>query len=150
MKQNQIISLVLVAVIFGAGGFFGGMKYQQSKAPNFNFGDRAGMVGQFGNRQGGGMGQNGTQARRMGGQTYGDILSLDDKTMTVKMADGSSKIILLSDSTSFNKEATGTKTDLKVGDKVGVFGQSNTDGSISAQMVQINPVMRQQSLVPTK
>lgn len=151
-KQSLIVPLAIVAVVFGAGGFFGGMKYQQSKVPSFNFGDRAGMAGQFGNRQGLGQngGQAGTQARRMVGQNFGDILSIDDKSMTIKLADGSSKIILLSNSTTYNKETSGELADLKVGDMVGVFGQSNTDGSITAQTVQINPVMRQLTPVPTK
>jgi hypothetical protein len=62
--------------------------------------------------------------------------------MTVKLADGSSKIVLLTASTSFNKATAATAADLTVGQTVAAFGTTNTDGSITASNVQINPVMR--------
>lgn len=112
----------------GGVGFYAGMKYQQSKVP----------VRQFGQ---GGQGQNRV---RMGGQVIGEILSMDEKSVTVKLADGSSKIILLSSTTTFSATATGAKTDLKVGVRVAAFGTTNSDGSVTATNVQINPAFRPQ------
>lgn len=131
MKQTQILIIVLVAVLFGAGGFFGGMKYQQSQVP-------VGRMGNFANRA------NGQNPQRANGfrPVNGEIISVDDKSITVKLADGSSKIVLLPGSVTINKAAVATMTDLKVGEKVAVFGMSNADGSETAQTVQLNPIMR--------
>lgn len=135
MKQTTIIS-VLAALIVGGVGFFIGMKYQQSKPSQFGQQFRTTMAAgaNNGSRQAG--------IRNGGGQIVGTILSLDATSMTVKLADGSSKIILLSDTTTFAKEATGSVADIKVGDRIGTFGSVNADGSVTAQTVQINPVMR--------
>ena len=74
----------------------------------------------------------------------GEIISTDDKGVTVKLTDGSSKIVMISDTTSINNVTTATKKDLKVGEKVMVVGQTNSDGSVSAQNIQINPIVRVQ------
>ena len=136
MNKNVLVTIVLVVVI-GAGAFFGGMKYQQSKrVTRGNF-----AVGQFGpggqgtNRQGG---QNGQNFRPVSG----DVISKDDKSITVKQADGSSRIVIYSQSTEFLKSTTGSVDDLKTGDRVMVVGTTNSDGSVTAQNVQINPVLR--------
>lgn len=135
MNKSIIISGVLI-VVFAAGGFFGGMKYQQSKIPsNFRrqFGDNQGQRPTNGQVQG--------QARIGGRQTIGEITSQDDKSITVKMQDGSSKIVLLSDTTKFVKAIDGNKDDLKVGETVAIFGVTNSDGSLSAENVQLNPTV---------
>lgn len=127
----MIIIIVVVALIVGAGGFFAGMKYQQSKSP----------TGRFGNPQGNRNGQ--FQQRNQGFRPVnGEILSQDDKSITVKLQDGSSKIVFLTDTTSFSKSAEGSKSDLKTGEKVAVFGTDNSDGSVIAQNVQLNPQLR--------
>ncbi|KKU82433.1 MAG: hypothetical protein UY10_C0033G0001, partial [Microgenomates group bacterium GW2011_GWA2_47_8] len=80
-----MIGLIIIAV--GGLGFFGGMKYQQSKVPSF--GGNRGQFGANGVRSGGGL-----PAGRQG-QIVGEILSADDKSITVKLVDGSSKMIIL-------------------------------------------------------
>jgi len=132
---NTKIAIIFLLIIFGGVGFFAGMKYQQSKQPTFNrqFGgqQRTGMMGQgqfSGNRQ----------DFRM---VNGEIIGSDDKSITVKMQDGSSKIVILSDKTTINKAASATKEDLKTGEKVAIFGENNSDGSVSANNIQLNPVM---------
>ena len=77
----------------------------------------------------------------------GEIIAKDASSITVKLrgtqSDGSagSKIIFLSDSTQVTKSAQGSTTDLSIGTQVSVFGTTNTDGSVSAQSVQIRPEM---------
>lgn len=123
---------VLAAIVFGAGGFFGGMQYQKNQALQLRQ-----LNGQGGNQgQGRRFGANGTRP------TAGDIISADDKSITVKMMDGSSKIVILSDKTQINKAATATKSDLKVGERVAVFGTDNSDGSVTAANIQLNPQLR--------
>jgi len=95
-------------------------------------------------QQGVGRNGSGVGTRRIGnGQPVsGEIISMDADSLTVKMNDGSSRIVLLNDKTIYNKTASVEKTELKVGEKVGVFGTANTDGSVSAQNVQLNPQFR--------
>lgn len=133
MKNNSVLIIVVVAVLVGAGAFFGGMKYQQGKqsATRQQFSGQRGVQGQ--NRQGG---------RTAFQPVAGEIISADDKSITVKLNDGSSKIVILSEKTSLNKASEATKADLKVGEKVAVFGSDNSDGSVTAQNIQLNPVLR--------
>lgn len=138
MKNNQFMMAAVVALVVGGGaGFFGGMKYQQSQTASFRANGAAGATG-FAGR---GMGTRGAGANSGYGMrpVVGQILSQDATSITVKLADGSSKIVLLPASATYSKTSTGAKTDLKVGDQVGVFGATNPDGSVTAQSIQENP-----------
>jgi hypothetical protein len=142
--MKKILPLILgVAILVGGGAFYGGMKYAQAKSPRG--GMRAGG-GQFqtftGGPGGGGPGGRAGGARGgMGGFVSGDILSNDGKTLTIKMRDGGSKIVLLGASTEVSKFVAGTPTDLEVGKTVMVVGKPNDDGSVTAQSVQLRPPM---------
>lgn len=131
MKNTNIIITVLLVAIVGGGAFFAGVKYQQGKQPTarqFN-----GAAGQ----------RNVMGANRIGFRPVsGEIISSDDKSITVKLNDGNSKIVFLAGNTNINKAAQATKSDLKVGEKVAVTGQENSDGSVIAQNIQLNPVQR--------
>ena len=130
-------------VVIAAGGFVGGVKLQQIRsgrlAGQFLINGQGGMMGSgqrgFGGRVGG-LAQN--QGFR---PVAGEIVSQDDKSITVKLIDGSSKIVLLSDTTEINKASESSKADLKTGEKVMVFGTTNPDGSVTAKIVQLNPMM---------
>ena len=134
--------VVIIALVVAGAAFFGGMKFQQSKSSgNTQFRQfQRGPNGQNGpSRQGGGN----VQGRFGGGRpVMGEIISKDDNSITVKMQDSSTKIVILSNSTSINMASEGTKSDLTEGTKVGVFGNENPDGSVTAQNVQINPTFR--------
>jgi hypothetical protein len=71
----------------------------------------------------------------------GDVLAKDAQSITVKMRDGSSRIILYASSTEVSKFAAGTIDDVAVGKTIMVNGKTNTDGSITAQTIQIRPPM---------
>ena len=131
------IVAIIMSVGVGALAFYGGMQYQKSQSTssrNFTMGGQQ----QGSSRTGVGV------ARRMGnGQPVsGEIISIDSTSLTVKLPDGSSRIVLFTDKTIFNKTAAVEKTEVKVGEKVGVFGTSNTDGSMTAQNIQLNPQFR--------
>ncbi|KKU03386.1 MAG: hypothetical protein UX99_C0010G0007 [Candidatus Amesbacteria bacterium GW2011_GWB1_47_26] len=137
MKDPKLIIIVVVLLILvGGGSFFAGTKYQQGRRGQFA-GQFSGQQGDHTNqfRQGSGFGLR---------PVNGEIISSDDKSITVKLQDGSSKIVLLSDTTTFSKSAEGAKSDLKVGERVAAFGTTNSDGSVTAQNVQINPAFRSQ------
>ena len=76
----------------------------------------------------------------------GEIQSIENGTMTVKLDDGSSKLVLVSESTPINKSESGLIADLKVGEGVVVFGSANTEGLITAVNIQIGLVRMEQNL----
>ncbi|MBP9813614.1 hypothetical protein KBC80_00335 [Candidatus Woesebacteria bacterium] len=138
MKQNTLLTLLIVAVAMASGGFFAGMKYQQSKGAAFRtFGAQMGRQNNGNNR--------GFRP------TAGQIVSIDATSMTVKLADGSTKIVLLNDKTQINKASNGALTDLVEDTQVAVFGTENSDGSVTAQSIQLNPqTMRMMGTTPTQ
>ena len=125
------------------------MKYQESKRPVFTRGSGNGSA--TGGRNGGqfGGGQNRSGFRPVAEEIIGS------DSITVKLQDGSSKIVLLSEKTEINKADQAKKDELTVGERVAVFGQENADGSVTAQNIQLNPIMRggigaDQQPTPTK
>jgi hypothetical protein len=143
MKELKPLYVVIIALAVGAAAFFGGMQYQKSKTPII-----AGFNNGSGNGRGGtGQGGNGQFQRRGGNNqgirpVLGDIIATDDKSITVKLQDGSTKIVILSESTAINKADQAQKSDLKTGEKVMVLGPTNSDGSVTAQNIQLNPQQR--------
>lgn len=144
MKKNNLITTIVIAAVVLVIGFFAGMKYQQSQQSNFTkqFGVGGMMQGNEQNQRFGNGAGKGAIGRGGFRPINGEIVSMEDKSVTVKLQDGSSKIVLFSDKTSINKESTGSASDLKVGEKIAAFGTENTDGSVTAQSIQLNPVMR--------
>lgn len=77
------------------------------------------------------------------GMVNGSVLSMDNSSITVKMRDGSTKIVLYSPSTLVLKSTTGTTSDVSTGSQVMVQGKTNSDGSVTANTIQIRPDMSQ-------
>ncbi len=140
MKKNILVTVAIVLVV-GAGAFWGGMKYGQSKSPTpqsfqnmtqeqrqqlFASGQGAARIGT----------RNGQEASGFSG---GEIIAKDDKSITIKMQDNSSKIVFYSDSTKIQKSTDGTAGDLVIGQQVTTNGTANSDGSVTAQTIQIRP-----------
>ena len=125
--NKTIIGAVVIAVVAAGAGFFGGMKYGQSRAP-------AGG-GQF-NRQAGAQG-----ARRFAGGNGlvgGQVLSKDASSITLKLPTGGSSIVFYSPSTTIEKTASGSWNDVTVGSSVIIRGTQNPDGTYAAQSVQLS------------
>jgi hypothetical protein len=72
-----------------------------------------------------------------GNGVRGSIISLDNNSLTLKLDNGGSTIVFYASSTPINKMATGSITDLKVGEQIMAMGQANTDGSINASSLQL-------------
>ena len=153
--MNKLIAIVIaVAVVVGGGAFFGGMKYAESKSPqgrvsqadfqnlqNLSPEERQQRLQELGANAGAGFrGGAGGGQRGGGGLTAGEIIAKDDKSITVKLSDGGSKIVFLSDSTTISKMTDGTKSDLEIGKQVTVNGSADSDGSVTAQNIQLRPV----------
>ena len=142
MAKYYLVTAVIV-ILCSAGAFVAGVKVN-----GLRWSGLAGMPGesrpqmaQVGNRLGGqnprGAGNNlGSQVSgRM--PTMGTILSIDGSSMTLQMPDGSSKIIMLSESTQVHKTSDATQDELEVGINVRVMGAEGDAGTITAQEVQI-------------
>lgn len=138
MKNNTLL-VIIFGIVIAVVAFFGGMKYQQSKVSAATAGNRFAGAAQGRNGQNGRFG--GARGGNFGGATTGQIVSVDADSITVKMPDGSSKIVNLTGSTSYSKTDTAAKTDLKMGENIAAFGAANSDGSMTATNIQLNPQM---------
>lgn len=135
MKKNHLIGVIIVAVVVAGAGFYAGTVYGKGSV---------GGRGQFANGQFTGMGGAGFAGRGMrsagGGFTAGEIVSSSNGSISIKMQNGSStEIVLLGPSTQILKSVSGSVSDLSVGTAVVVTGSQNSDGSLSAQSIQIRP-----------
>jgi hypothetical protein len=149
--MNKLIAIVVAtAVVVGGGAFFGGMKYAESKNPRGQFSradfqnlqnlspeERQQWLQKLGTNAGGFRGGASGGQRGGGGFTAGEIIAKDDKSVTVKLQNGGSKIVFFSDSTEITKSVAGTLGDLEVGKNIIVNGTANSDGSITAQTIQL-------------
>src|SRR4051812_46854929 len=121
-KTSAIISIIICVIVIGVGGFYTGMSYGKKSAAAARtaaFGNRAGAGGAGGSGFGqGNGGRGGTGGNGSGGITFGDVLSKDSNSITIKMRDGGSKIIFFSSSTTITKSAAGSIDDIAVGSSV--------------------------------
>ncbi len=137
MDSKFIGALIVVALVAGGGGYFAGTKNAGAQS-----GPQSGQ--RIFTRNGGG--------GRFGGAgaAFGTIVAKDATSITVQLMGGpnasstngsatGSKIVLYNTTTEIGKTVTGADTDLKVGENVVVNGSANSDGSITAQMIQIRP-----------
>jgi len=140
--NKLMLKIIVVVILVGTSAFYGGMKYGQAnnsvsnmknlsaeQRQQFRSGADSNIVG---------------AGRRVGipnGGEFinGDIISKDDKSITVKLRDGGSKIIFFSSTTSIGKTTQGEAADLEVGKQVSINGSTNSDGSVTAQNIQIRP-----------
>jgi len=140
----------VVGIIVLVGVFFGGAAYGKNQTTAATAGSNgfAAYAGMRGGRSGG-----------FGGATVGQIISEDATSITVQLMTPStgatsttpvgSKIVFLDGNTKITKEVSGSMSDLAVGTNVSVTGTANTDGSVSAQAIQIRPNMPAATTTPS-
>lgn len=107
--------VIAVAVIVGGGAFYGGMKYAESKSP------RGALPGSEGSLT-----------------LTGEIISQSDDSLTIKLSDGSTKIVVFNDHTLTTKTVRAALNELNEGGQVFVSGNENPDGSYTAQTIQLS------------
>ena len=132
--MKKIIPLfIILLIIVGGGSFYGGMRYQQSKTPsrqafqNLSPEQRQQFLQ---GRTGSGVGAN---------FLSGEVITKDEQSLTLKMPDGSSKIVFFSDSTEISKTTEGSIDDIEIGKEIMVSGEQNSDGSYTAKTIQLSP-----------
>ncbi len=141
--MNKKILIVIAILIVGAGSFYGGLAYGKTKTTAL----RAGGAFPTGQRTGQGMGfAGGNFAGRgtggpngAGGITAGEVISNDTTSVVVKTREGGSKIVFFASSTQVMKSALGSVSDVTPGQEITVTGSANSDGSMTAQSIQIRP-----------
>ncbi len=152
-NKNTWIIFVVVTVVVAVLAFVGGDVYGQKKVLRNSGAKWSGMYGNGanfgGNFQGQGLAGDRRGAGSVGGAMMrggmnanfvnGDIISKDDKSVTLQLRDGGSKIVFFSSSTPIMQATAGTVADLQVGQSLMVNGTVGTDGSLVAQNIQIRP-----------
>ena len=135
--MKKIVPIFIVILVLVAGGsFYGGMVYGKSSGRG-NFRNFANLTPE--QRQ---LGMRDPEASdSQGGFTGGDIIAKDDRSITIKLRDGGSKIVFYSTATEITKFASGTAADLEIGKTISVTGTANSDGSITATSFQLRPAI---------
>ncbi len=123
---RSIMACVACALIF----FFAGMALGKiGGVPN-----SSGRTGSFS----GGM-PTGTPSRtqRGGGFASGQVTAKDNQSITLQLPNGNSEIVLYSSSTQIVKPTATSLKDVTIGGQVMIGGTQNSDGSLTAQSIQI-------------
>lgn len=135
---------IIIIVVIAAGCFYGGMKVGQNNptmasalAALTKLRAAGGTAGAGG--FGGFAGRTGAGGTTGGGATAGQIVSENGQTITLQLRSGSSENVFVSTTTAVMKTTSGSLSDLAVGDNVTVIGTTNTDGSITAESIQLRP-----------
>ena len=140
-KQNEIIIATLTVLVVAGIAFYGGLIYQKNygkiNPQNFSHDRQNGNSNRQGRAGGGAMIPGGPN--RDGSFISGEVLSKDDKSITVKTRDGGSKIIYFSGSTTVGKTVDGSANDLNTGIQIMATGKTGADGSLAADNIQIRP-----------
>lgn len=120
MKREILFLIILILVATAA--FYGGMKYQQNKTPQRTFFQREGQTTQMRERM-----------------LSGEVISKDEKSLTLKLPDGSTRIVFLSEKTEFLKMTEGNLSDIEVGKQIMIIGNQTTEGAFVAEQIQLSP-----------
>jgi len=127
-KTSKIVSAVIILLVVAGASFYFGMNYGKSQSrPAFS-------AANFSALRGSRNGANGANA------TSGSIIAKDSNSITLQLPNNAgSKIVFYSPTTQINEFATGTADDLKTGVSISVMGTTNSDGSVTANSIQIRP-----------
>lgn len=139
--NKKIIVLSVIGVLVLIGVFSGGMLLGKNKSSSFN-NNGFGMQNRDSEFNGMVRGKN---QMGNGGLMGGEIISKDDKSITIKSIGGASRIIFFDSNTTVSKMTTGTITDLVTGSQISITGTTNSDGSITAKTIQIRPEIEQKT-----
>ena len=141
INKNALIIAVSAIVLVSAISFYLGIFYQKRQSANkpsvTNSGQNVAIDGQkppFGDMN---QRTNGRQRMSLGKSASGEIISNDGTILTVKLRDGGSRIVFVSGSTKFDKSISASMGDVSIGKTVVISGETNPDGSMTADVIQI-------------
>lgn len=146
--KNKLVTVVIMLAVT-AGSFYGGMRYAQSKGAGGQFSradfqnlsskERQQRFQQFGASAGANFGgaKGGAGGGNGAGFAAGEIITKDDKSITLRLPNNSSRVVLYATSTKVQKSVGGALDDLAAGQQITINGEANADGSLTAQAIQI-------------
>ncbi|MFI5260668.1 MAG: hypothetical protein ACHQU0_02650 [Candidatus Paceibacteria bacterium] len=127
IQKKHLISTAVVALVIGVGiGYAGAGMFAAPAVPKAARGGFAGS----GMMRSGGSG---------GGFLTGTVAAKDSGSITLNTRDGSSHVILVTPATTVSKSVNGTESDVTLGATIIVSGATNSDGSLSASLIQLRP-----------
>ncbi len=145
--MKKVLLIVIAFIIIGGGAFYGGMKYAESRNSKGQFShidfqnlspeERQQKFQEMG-AAGIVLGGDRIRGRTGSGFVTGEIISKDNQSITIKLQDGSSKIIFFSDSVQIFKTTEGTIKDIEIDKQIMVSGSQNPDGSYTARTIQLS------------
>jgi len=127
--RTHIIWLVIAIVALVGGFYWGNASVTLSKGSFAGAGTFSSSTRRLG-------GAGGTAG---GGIAAGQIIATDSSSITLQLANGNSEVVFYSSSTPVSEPTTVSVSTLKVGTNVTVAGTSNSDGSVTAQTIQVRP-----------
>ena len=127
MDKKNIAFIVIAFVIGGSIGYVAHPAPAAAPASNMA---RANFTGMRGGAQGGGF-------------LTGTVAAQDSGSITLNTRDGSSHVVLITPDTAVSKSVNGTITDIATGVTIQVSGTINSDGSVSANLIQLRPATAQ-------
>ena len=134
LHDKNILAVVAIALVIGLGTGYG---IHGLLSPSMKVGGFPGGANGFG---GASMNTSkGVSRSPSNGLLTGTVASKDDGSITIDTRDGSSRIVLVTPNTSVSKSATGSLNDVVVGSTIFISGTTNSDGSISASLIQLRP-----------
>ena len=153
MKKNIliIVGVIVLVLLVGAGGFWGGMTYQnnQNNQAQARFFEQRGGFPAGGDVTGGSFGIDGTPlpgggpltfdqspGNFRGGGTMGQVKSMDGNVLQLSTAQDVTTVNLTGD-TIIIKSVEGTVSELQPGTRVMVVGERDDQGNITASQITI-------------
>lgn len=136
MNKKQIVISLSIAICTLFIGFATGSFYQARKTRGFNSGNfqkrfENGKTMMQENGQPGGNRAIGMKP------VIGEVLSFEGDILTVKLSNGESKMVLLTEKTAIGKSSVAKKEDIKIGEKLTVIGTDNADGTTTATDIRL-------------
>ena len=123
-------NIVITAVVALSVGLFGGYAAARASAlASAGVPNASSVRGSARGLRGGNQNANGFLA--------GTVARKDSESITVDTRDGNSHVVLFTPATSVFKSVAGSLSDITIGSAVVVSGSTNSDGSLSANSIQL-------------
>ncbi|KKQ59993.1 MAG: hypothetical protein US82_C0047G0003 [Parcubacteria group bacterium GW2011_GWC1_38_22] len=134
MKKQILITTVIV-IIVGVGMFFVGRKFEVQRSAQFVQKENISLDNPVQSQQ---PQDNVVQSQQSGRpNATGEIVTKDDGNIIIKLRDGSTKKIIVTEVTTAKKIDTINITELNVGQQISATGKNSEDGDFQAQNVTI-------------
>ena len=132
--EKKTLAIVIIIIIAAGAVFYAGAKYEKHKLSALGL-----LSGS----------KSSSKKATAGNSIKGTVTATDDKSVTIKMADGTDKTIEFSSGMTFGNNAAGSASDLFVGELVVIAGENNPDGSFAATNIRISKKSPKASATPT-